>query len=146
MPVNSVDFTAVSHLVDKCCKTEEECGSCPRNKCLVGFARIVLEYAVQKGVFRIPQGNNLIPQGDFKLYYQADLTEALAEILCQCQNCQDNHQADCVINVARLALELALLGDNQHYSGSAFAYLIETSRKHPEIGTKLLERYKARKK
>ncbi|KKM09036.1 hypothetical protein SY88_21150 [Clostridiales bacterium PH28_bin88] len=131
--------------VDKCCKTPEECGDCPQNKCLIGFAQIAVEYATQRSTFRIPRGNELIPQQDFKVYYHEDLNRALVEILCQCQNCQDSHEEECVINVTRMALELALLGDNLPYEGSAFTYLMQVNRLHPDAGARLLEGYKERR-
>ncbi|MBS3976639.1 MAG: hypothetical protein KGZ75_07950 [Syntrophomonadaceae bacterium] len=145
MAINAINLVPAKKLVDKCCKTIDECQVCAKSKCLVGFSKIALEYAMQKKALSIPQGKNLVPQGDMKIYYQEDLVEALAEILHQCQNCQDNHHDDCITNVARLALELALLGDNPPYGGSSFSYLIHAAKLHPEIGGKLLERYKAKK-
>jgi len=140
--VTSVNFQPIRAAVDQCCKTEEECGSCEKGKCLIGFAQMAIDYAVQKRTYRIPKGNQLVPQNDTRVYYQNNLAHALAEILCQCQSCQDSHDEECVINVTRLALELALLGDNLLFTGSALQYLMAVSRTHPEHGNQMLELYK----
>ena len=146
MSATNVDFARMKVAVDKCCKTEEECGPCTaKAKCLIGFAQIAIDYAVQKTAFRIPQGSQLIPRDDVRIFYQEDIRRALLEVLIQCQNCEDSHEDDCVINVIRLALETALIGDNLEYQGSAFSYLLQFARKDPGTGQALLEEFKTLK-
>ncbi|OIQ61115.1 hypothetical protein [Neomoorella thermoacetica] len=145
MSVRNIDLDKMQHFIDRCCKTESECGKCDRTRCLIGFAQTALAYARQKNTTRIPRGHELVPQDDLRVYYQEDLINALAEVLHQCQNCRDNHEEECVINVTRRALELALLGENFDYEGSASAYLMQVGRHNPEVGPKLLQAYQSRK-
>jgi hypothetical protein len=131
--------------VNRCCKTEAECGQCLKGGCLVGFARLAVEYARQKNTARVPGAAQLMPDAATRLYYEEDLVSALVEVLLQCQNCLDNHEAECVVNVVREALELALLGDTQSYEGSAAGYLVNVAKTNPRLGERLLASYRQRR-
>ncbi|MEW8958414.1 hypothetical protein SEF58_06085 [Neomoorella humiferrea] len=146
MSARNVDLDKIQGAVDRCCKTVAECGTCNKAHCLIGFAQTALAYARQKNTVRIPRGNELIPQDDLRVYYQQDLIAALVEVLLECQDCRDNHEEECVINVTRRALELALLGENFDYEGSVSAYLMQVGRHNPAIGGSLLTIYQERKK
>ncbi|MDN5344224.1 MAG: hypothetical protein PWQ18_335 [Clostridia bacterium] len=146
MTARNVDLNKIRVFIDRCCKTEAECGTCNKAHCLIGFAQTALAYARQKNTTRIPRGHEFVPHDDFRVYYQQDLIEALAEVLLQCQNCRDNHEEECVINVTRRSLELALLGENFDYEGSVSAYLMQAGRHNPETGGRLLQAYQERKK
>ncbi|MGI9861541.1 hypothetical protein SDD30_09185 [Moorella naiadis] len=145
MAARNIDLNRMQEFIDRCCKTESECSQCNRTQCLIGFAQTAIAYARKKNTSRIPRGHELVPQDDLRAYYQDDLTNALVEVLLQCQNCRDNHEEECVINVTRRALELALLGDNFEYEGSVFTYLMQLTRHNQEIGNKLLRVYQDRK-
>ncbi|WP_227762517.1 hypothetical protein [Zhaonella formicivorans] len=144
MAASNIDVEKISLAVNKCCKTEEECGTCAKSKCLIGFAKMALEYTQKKNTVVISKGATLIPTGDYKVFYRDDLIDALVEVLGQCQDCQDNHEEDCVINIIRMALEMALLGEHPEYEGSAFAYLMKVLKQSPEVGKVLLEKFKER--
>lgn len=146
MTARNVDLEKIQVAIDRCCKTVAECGTCNKAHCLIGFAQTALAYARQKNTVRIPRGHELIPQDDLRVYYQQDLIAALVEVLMQCQDCRDNHEEECVINVTRRALELALLGENFDYEGSVSAYLMQVGRHSPGTGGRLLQAYKERKK
>jgi len=105
-----------------------------------------MDYARAKNAVRIPRGHNFIPEDDLRLYYQDDLLETLSEILLQCQSCQDNHEEDCVINIARRAMERALFGEYMPFSGSIAAYLLQVARQEPSLGEKLASLYQQKKK
>lgn len=145
MSVRAVDIDKIRKVVDRCCKTDAECGECVKVHCLIGFCQTVLNYCRQKQSYTIPQGYRFIPRSDFRAYYQKDLIRAVVEVLLQCQNCRDNHEEDCVINIIRSSLELALLGENIPYDGSAFGYLIKVNSKNPEVGSVLLQEYQQKK-
>ncbi|MGI9951652.1 hypothetical protein V3F56_04740 [Moorellaceae bacterium AZ2] len=146
MTARSINVEVIRRAVDKCCKTVEECGSCDKPRCLIGFTQTVLDYARAKNTCRIPQGHKFIPEGDLRLYYQEDLLDTLSEVLLQCQSCQDNHEEDCVINISRRAMERALFGDYVGFSGSIAAYLLQVGRQDPALGEKLASLYQQKKK
>ncbi|MGB9660527.1 MAG: hypothetical protein ACPL5F_00725 [Moorellaceae bacterium] len=146
MTARYIDITAIRQAVDRCCKTIEECGTCNKAQCLIGFIQTVLDYAQAKNTYRIPHGPKFIPEDDLRFYYQNDLLEAISEVLIQCQSCQDNHEEDCVINISRKALEQALFGDYMEFTGSIAAYLLQIGQLNPEVGQKLIALYQAKKK
>ncbi|GFN22906.1 hypothetical protein [Thermanaeromonas sp. C210] len=146
MTVRSVNLETIRRAVDKCCKTVEECGSCDKARCLIGFTQTVLDYAQAKNTWHIPQGHTFIPEDDLRLYYQEDLLETLSEILLQCHSCQDNHEEDCVISISRRAMERALFGEYMPFTGSIAAYLLQVARQEPALGEKLASLYQQKKK
>ncbi|HHW41209.1 MAG TPA: hypothetical protein GXX19_08690 [Syntrophomonadaceae bacterium] len=145
MAARDVNLEKIRAAVDRCCKTEAECNKCEKVGCLIGYCQLALDYSRQKHSFRIPGGTRHIPRRDFKAYYQSDLLLALAEVLLQCQGCRDNHEEECVINVTRSALELALLGETIDYEGSALLYLMQVNRINPDIGKELMQFYEKNK-
>jgi len=66
-------------------------------------------------------------------------------VLLQCQECRDNHEEECVINVTRSALEVALLGESLNYEGSVLLYLMQVGRLNPAISKELLQLYEKNK-
>lgn len=146
MSDRNIDPTVLRRAADRCCKTVEECGSCDKASCLIGFAQTVLDYARAKNTTRVPQGHKFVPESDLRLYYEDELLEALSEVILQCQSCQDNHEEDCVINLTRKCLERALLGEYVNFNGSITAYLMELSKSRPDTGKKLLNLYQEKRK
>jgi len=146
MSTRDINASILRQAVDKCCKTIEECGTCEKATCLIGFAQTVLDYARTKNTTRVPQGHKFIPENDLRVYYEDELLEAISEVLLQCQSCQDNHEEDCVINIARRCLERALLGEYVDFSGSITAYLVRIAKLYPGIGQKLINLYQEKKK
>lgn len=146
MSIREVRLDRIKNAIQKCCKTESECEKCKKTQCLIGFCKIAIDYSEQRNSFQIPNGHKLVPKGDLKVYYEPDLIDALMEILIQCQNCSDNHDEECVLNVARRTVELALLGENFEYEGNAFGYLVKVNEYFPNIGSELLKAYQKRKK
>jgi len=106
---------------------------CKEPECLVGFARRVLRYAVQKGLLDIPGASSLIPKGDFKHYYPEALVPALTETCRQCKECRDNHNPDCVVALVRSSVEFTVLSDIIPYPGSVFMYLARIKDQNSEL-------------
>ncbi|MFZ5633156.1 MAG: hypothetical protein ACOY40_09950 [Bacillota bacterium] len=115
---------------------------CKESACLVGFARKVLAYAIQKGLLDIPGAHSLIPSGDFKPYYPETVAPALAETCHQCKECRDNHNPDCVVALVRSSTENTVLSENINYPGSVFMYLAMVKEQHPELAALLAEELK----
>lgn len=146
MSARDINASILRQAVDRCCKTIEECGTCEKATCLIGFAQTVLDYARTKNTTRVPQGHKFIPENDLRVYYKDELLEAISEVLLQCQSCQDNHEEDCVINVTRRCLERALWGEYIDFSGSITAYLMQIAKLYPEMGQRLINLYQEKKK
>lgn len=143
MAGTNVDFKTIYAAVDRCCKTVSECGECTNLKCLIGFARQVANYGLEKNVVRIPDGEKLIPKDDARVYYQEDLLSALVETLRQCKNCRENHEPSCGVSLIRSALELALVGEIIEYKGNVVSYLVDLGNAKPEIGRLVMARYRS---
>ncbi len=138
-----MDFKAIYNAVDRCCKTVNECGECTNLKCLIGFARQVARYGLEKNMVQIPDGEKLIPGDDARVYYQEDLISALVETLRQCKNCRENHTPSCGVSLIRSSLELALIGENIEYKGDVLSYLVDLGKAKPAVGQLVMARYRS---
>lgn len=146
MNVGEVNVSSIKTAVEACCRGDHECGSCQGRQCLVGFAKLVSEYAGSKKVLSIPGGLKMVPTGDFKVYDADDMAIALAVINNECKNCMDNHDDDCIINIIRSTLEVALLGQHVDFSGNPLSYVMELVKINEENGNKVMQAYRSLKK
>jgi hypothetical protein len=145
MAGSNIDFRVLEQATSRCCKTVEECGSCEKMRCLVGFAWTVAKYGSEKGVTRVDGGLRLLPTKDLRAFYENDLVEAVATTLHQCKNCFDNHEAECGVSLIRLAVEEALLGETLEYHGSALRYLMDLEQRHERFGKLVKEAFERQK-
>jgi len=134
---SEINFSCIREKLEDVCLTESECDQCAKIKCLLGFAKVSIRYALEKNTYNIPQGEKLVPLSDAKLYSQHEVVEALAETLLQCKNCRDNHEENCIINIARLCLEAILTGEPMPYHGNILIHLVDLNRINSEAGTKV---------
>jgi len=140
-----INVALIKEAVQQCCRTEEECNACKGKACLMGFAKLVSEYADVKKALSIPNGLKLVPSEDYKVYEVDTVASALAIINHECKNCMDNHDDNCVINIIRSSLEVGLLGEHLPFTGSPLAYIMTLSQINPEIGGKVMTAYRALK-
>lgn len=140
-----LDLEGVKEAVAACCLGETECGGCQQEACLIGFAKRAVEIAEEQGTVRIPGGEELLPKEDFRYYDPVALEDCLVEILLSCKSCQEYHSNDCVRNLLRNAIEIALLGETIDYKGSVFLYLIDLDKVNPEIGERVVAAYRSKK-
>lgn len=136
-----VNITSIKKILDSCCHGEETCEVCAGKQCLIGFAKIVSEYAAVKKTLVIPNGIQLVPVQDFKLYETDDVAMALAVINLECKNCMDNHDDNCIVNIIRSSLEVALTGQHIDFAGNPFTYIMSLTRLNAGLGNKVLQYY-----
>lgn len=137
----SLNIPYIRKNIECCCRGEENCDTCSGKNCLVGFAKIVSNYADLKKLLTIPGGIKLVPINDFKVYEADDLVRTLAVINLECKNCMDNHDENCVVNIMRSSIEIALLGQSVEFSGGALNYIMSLSKINSELGSKVMEKY-----
>ena len=135
-----INVQSIKKSVEGCC---DECGTCQGKNCLIGFAKLVVDYATVKKALAIPNGLKLVPTGDFKNYDPEQISAALATINKECKNCMDSHEDNCIINVTRSSLEVALLGDHVPFSGNPLSYVMSLSEINAEMGAKVMGYYRA---
>ena len=138
-----INVQSIKKSVSGCCRSTDECESCQGKSCLIGFAKLVVDYAGAKKSLTIPNGIKMVPTGDYKVYDAEQVAAALATINRECKNCMDSHDDNCIINVTRSSLEVALLGEHVPFSGNPLAYIMSLSQINPEIGAKVMGYYRA---
>ena len=138
---DQINIASIKDAVQQCCR-DKECSSCKGKECLIGFAKLVSEYAGAKKALSIPNGLKMVPTGDYKVYEPDDVAFALAMINYECKNCLDNHDDNCVINIMRSSLEVALLGEHSDFTGNPLAYVMNLSRVNSELGDKVMAAYR----
>lgn len=137
----SLNIPYIRKNIEGCCRSEDVCESCEGKNCLIGFAKIVSNYADLKKMLTIPSGLKLVPMQDFKVYEAEDVIKALAVINLECKSCMDNHDDNCVINIMRSSLEIALLGQSVPFTGGSLSYIMALTNINPELGNKVMEQY-----
>lgn len=140
-----INISSLKEAIGNCCRSEMGCASCDGKQCLIGFAKIVSDYASVKKALTIPNGLKMVPMQDFKVYETDEVAKALSIINLECKNCMDNHDDNCVINIMRSTLEVALMGQHIDFTGSPLSYIMALTRINPELGEKVLQHYNALK-
>lgn len=140
---NEFNYFSLFKDLGNVCMSEGVCGSCNEEHCLTGYAKLCVSKCYKGGISYVAEGFNNIPYNDLKGGYDEEyLLKGIAHLLHQCRSCNENHYADCLLNVVRSCYEIILFGESQPYNGSAFAYLMKLQDKHPERAALVLEEYK----
>ena len=140
-----LNVVGIKEALAVCCKGESECSSCQGKACLIGFAKLVADYANAKKTLAIPNGIKMVPVSDFKNYESDDVARALAIINVECKSCMDNHDDNCVINIIRSSLEVSLFGQYIDFAGNPLNYLVQLVNLSAENGNKVMLAYRSLK-
>lgn len=138
----NINFNGLIEEIGKCCLSEEFCGTCEKEACLVGYCKQSLLTAFKQKDEFIDNGMDDIPYEDTKLYDDERIISAIGFILNQCKNCQLYHDEDCIINIIRCSMEVALLGDHIDYKGSTLMYFSDLGNKNKEISQRIYSAFK----
>ena len=133
-----------SRLVDKlspCCLSEDICGGCERETCLVGYGTECIKNCMINKVTYVIDGCKNIPIMDTRIYDKEYITDGVADILRTCKSCKENHFENCIVNILRSCYEVILFGEEKEYKGSALVYLNDLKESSPEIADKLFQKY-----
>ncbi|BCJ96897.1 hypothetical protein acsn021_44660 [Anaerocolumna cellulosilytica] len=146
MAVLSFNYDSLISQVQHCCLTENTCGKCQKEACLIGYCRQVLLTCIKQNGAMVDGGMEHIPFGDMRLYDDETIINALAYMLHECRNCNTYHSEECIINILRSTFEIILLGEAQEYKGSTLVYLNDIKSVNPEIADKIFQAFKEGKK
>ncbi|SES70722.1 hypothetical protein [Anaerobranca gottschalkii] len=139
------DYEGIIKTVSECCLTEDYCGGCKSDSCLIGYAKNCLTTSIKENKEFIDGGMDNLPLQDMKVYDEDTMVDSLAFLLHQCRNCNLYHDEDCIINVIRSAYEVVLLGDPQEYRGSTFMYLSDIKNINSEVADKVFAAFQRKK-
>lgn len=141
---NAIDIEGLMQEVGKCC-LGENCNSCRKEQCLVGYSKKSLLTILKQQNEFIDGGMLGIPGSDTKLYDDESIIETMAFLLHQCRNCNLYHDEECIINIIRSSLEIILFGEYQEYKGSTLLYFGDIKMSNAEVAEKLLKAFQNRK-
>ncbi|KQB78577.1 hypothetical protein AK964_07855 [Clostridium butyricum] len=133
------NFSKVADKLHGCCLSEDVCGSCEANNCLIKYGKDCIKYCMINKVSGVLDGYKNIPLMDTKVYDELMVIEGIADILKTCKNCSENHYENCIINILRNCYEIILTGHEQEYKGSTLLYLSELKENNPELSDKILQ-------
>lgn len=136
-----INYDSVITDLGKCCLKEENCGTCDKSSCIVGYAQNCITKCFKENVTYIEEGSGQIPFTDFKIYMEEDFENGIAHILKQCRSCRENHFDNCIVNIIRNCYEIGLFGEIQPYEGSNFRYLNQIHNSHPETAGRIIEEF-----
>lgn len=136
-----IDYDKVITDLEKCCLKEENCGTCNKAECIVGYAQNSILKCFKESITYVENGEEAIPTTDFKIYKEEEFESGIAHLLRQCRSCQTNHYNKCVISVIRNCYEIGLFGEAQPYEGSNFRYLNQINTSHPDVAARIIEEF-----
>lgn len=141
--MKNINYDSLIEVVSNCCLKETNCESCQKEKCLIGYAKKSIMYALKNNEEFIDEGLEGLPIYDVKTYDEEIALRSIGKMLKQCKNCNVYHDEDCIINIVRSALEIIIFGENHEYEGSVLMYLKSISNHDKEIALKIKEHFDA---
>lgn len=141
----TIDLESLVSEIGKCCLSTENCGTCNKEKCLIGYCKKSLLTTLKQQDEFIDGGLSSMPYNDTKLYEEEIIITSIASLLNQCRNCNLYHDEDCIINIVRSALEIIVLGEPQEYRGSTLFYLSDIKNVNPQVADQIYNSFKNKK-
>ncbi|AFS79750.1 hypothetical protein Curi_c27570 [Gottschalkia acidurici 9a] len=130
---------SIREICNECSERETE--KCSYRKCNIGFGDYVVKNIKDKSIYFIPDGESLIPKDDFKYYDEKVIASGIANICRLCKDCNEKHNENCVIALARRTLEYTQLKSKVSYPGNAILYLMNVSKERPEFAELIKQEY-----
>jgi hypothetical protein len=137
-----INFNSLITSVGKCCLGEQDCGTCSKENCLVGYCKKNLLTCLKTGEQFIDGEIDNIPLFDTKVFDEKSIIETIGLILNECKNCNAYHDEECIINMLRSSCEVILFGNPMDYNGSALLYLEDVKQHNAEISSKIFDAFK----
>lgn len=136
------EYDGLIRNIGQCCLTEEQCGTCEKEHCLIGYCKECILTCLKNRDNFITGGMTNLPVEDTKIYDTDKVAHGIGYLLNQCRNCNLYHDEECLLNVIRSSLEIILFGEVIEYMGSTLLYLNDIKDKNPEIAQKVGEAFK----
>lgn len=136
-----LDFNSLITSVGNCCLTENNCCTCSKENCLVGYCKKNLLTCLKTSEQFIEGEIDNIPLFDTKIFDEKSIIETVGLILNQCKNCNAYHDEECIINMLRSACEVILFGNPKEYNGSVLLYLDDVKGDNEEISTRIYDAF-----
>lgn len=116
--------SAITNLQQICldCKNYETT-QCIKAKCNVGFALSIANSIEKNGLTIIKDGLELIPKEDMKNYDYRMIARCIASICKLCKQCNEKHNENCSISLARKSIEGIFLKETLYYPGNVLTYI-----------------------
>lgn len=141
---NEVNFSKLFNTMRRCCLSEEACGTCSNESCLIGYGEESIRGCMINKRTYVQGGFENLPLSDTKIYDTDELITGIVEILKTCKSCSEEHYEDCIVNVLRGCYEVSLLGEEQNYPGSTFIYFNNIKKVNPKMAERLFDAYHAK--
>lgn len=124
------------------CLTEDTCGTCQKEHCLVGYTKKCINDSLKSKFTYLPDGMKSIPH-DMRAFEEGPALKAIAHILRQCKSCEEDHMEDCLVNIIRSCYETITMGEAQSYEGSIFLYLSKIEQLYPMHAKTIMEEFRS---
>ncbi|RKD29569.1 hypothetical protein [Thermohalobacter berrensis] len=144
--MDNINFDQLLKRIEECCLTEDSCGTCQKDQCLVGYCKHCAKECLKSKDEFIDDGFDEIPLTDTKVYDEETTVNTIGFILNQCRNCRLYHDEDCIVNILRSSLEVILFGEPLEYKGSTLVYLDETKSINLEFAQQIFKSFQNHKR
>lgn len=137
------NYDGLIQKVSACCLSEEQCGTCDKENCLIGYGKECLMSCIKNKSDYILHGMDNLPVQDTRVYDVDTVVQGIGYLLNQCRNCNLYHDEECLINIIRSIFEIILFGEAQDYMGSTLVYLNSIKTKNEELANKIYKAFQS---
>lgn len=134
---------AISNLQQICldCK-DYGTADCIKAKCNVGVALSIVNSIKKNGLTVVKDGLQLIPKDDMKPYDNTMMARCIASICKLCKECNERHNENCAVSLARKSLESIVLKEMSYYPGNILTYVVNVAKQNPSFANLIQEEIK----
>lgn len=143
MREKTVNLLPLNSLMENLCLSTACSGNCNHSNCLAGFWFNVFAMPQKelKKALRLQTVQRFLPQFAEKAYAKDVALKCQTIVLLQCANCQQEHYADCTLNLLRITFHYFITRkwEQDSYTYTGFTrYLRHIIRENRQDGLKLL--------
>lgn len=133
----------ISNLQQICfdCK-DYDTANCIKAKCNIGFALSLVDSIKKNGLTVVRDGVQLIPKEDMKPYDNAMMARCIASICKLCKQCNERHNENCAVSLARRSLESIFLKETVYYPGNILTYIFNVAKQNPSFANLIQQEIK----
>ncbi len=127
----------IKESVDEICLGEGACGKCQGRNCIIGYTKLIINYAIENRVIRHKENFKEFSKSLSKGFNQDRVIDSLSMIISYLIHDKENNDRNIAINRARQMLEQVLFYKKIEYDGDKEKYFEDLRKLNEELSDKI---------
>lgn len=136
----------IQESVEEICLGEERCGKCQGKQCMIGYAKKMMQDAVQKGEYIFSDDEKDLTEKLRRNFEEKKVIESLSIVIDYLANYIGQYEENFVFNRVRQVLETILFQESFDFDGDIKHYIKGLKKKDKRTAQKIERRIKEIKK